>query len=133
MADTLLETARQFATSLDAGDFAAARAILADHCVHVISDATTVIGADAIIESFQVKDASARQRFDEIDYGSHVERTGPASAVVHFIDRLRRGSAWHEYRSRQFLQFSDSGLIESIVHEELPGELEGLRMFERGH
>lgn len=130
MADQLLETARQFAAALDCGDYDTARAHLADHCVYLLSDATTVIGADAIIESFQTKDAAARRRFDEIDYGSHVERTGPASAVVHFTDRLRRGAAWHEYRCRIFLQFGETGLIESILFEESPQERHALRIFE---
>jgi len=133
MVDKILETARRFAAALDTGDYAAARAELADHCVYLISDATTVIGADAIIASFQTKDEAGRQRYDEIDYGSHVERTGPASALVHFTDRVRHGRAWHEYRCRQYLQIGERGLIESILLEELPGEREGLRKFEQDH
>jgi hypothetical protein len=133
MADKLLETARRFAAALDCGDYAAARALLADHCVYLISDATTVIGPDAIIEAFQAKATAARQRFDEIDYGSHVERTGSASALVHFTDRMRHGRAWHEYRCRRYLQIGDGGLIESILLEELPGEREGLRAFAQAH
>jgi hypothetical protein len=129
MADNLLETARRFAAALDCGDYATAHALLADHCVYVISDATTVIGADAIIVSFQAKDEAARPRWDEIDHGSHVERTGPASALVHFTDRVRHRRAWHEYRCRQYLQFGEGGLIESILFEELPGERAGLRKF----
>jgi hypothetical protein len=133
MADKLLETARRFAAALDCGDYAAARAELADHCVYLISDATTVIGADAIIASFQAKDEAARRRWHEIDYGSHVERTGPASALVHFTDRVRHGRAWHAYRCRQYLQIGDSGLIESILFEELPGERAALHKFAKDH
>jgi hypothetical protein len=133
MADQLLETARRFAVALDCADYGGARAELADHCVYLISDATTVIGTDAIIEYFQTKDATARQRFHEIDFGSHVERTGPASALVHFTERMRHGRAWHEFRCRQYLQIGAGGLIESILREELPGEREGLRKFEQDH
>ena len=129
MADKLLETARRFAAALDCGDYAGIRAELADDCVYVISDATTVIGADAILAAVQARAAASRHRWDEIDHGSHVERTGVSSVLVHFTDRVRHRRAWHEYRYRQYLQIGESGRIESILLEELPGEREGLRTF----
>lgn len=130
MSSRFLILARKFAAALDASDYETARPMLAANCVYLVSDATTIVGPDAIIEHFQCADASMRQRFDEADYGSFVQLTGPASAVVDFLDRIRRGTVWHEYRYREYLQFADAGLIESIVHEDIPGENETLRKFE---
>jgi hypothetical protein len=124
-----LTIARRFAAALDAEDYMSARALLAEQCVYETGGAV-VVGVDAIIESYQTNGKAAQRRFDEIEYASYVEKTGPWSAVIDFTDRVRLGSEWHEFRCRQHVKVGQSGLVEKIKHEDLPNEREQLKEFE---
>jgi hypothetical protein len=117
--------AGQFAAALDAEDYDAAFALLAEDCLYDVH-ATRL----AIIESYRASADDARRRFDEVEYLSAVAATGERTAVITFIDRLRLGDQWHEHRCRQHLEINARGLITAITHEELPGEREQLAAFE---
>ena len=129
MTHTILDVAGRFAAALDTEDYSAARALIAESCIYRINDAT-LIGRDAIISSYRANAASATQRFDSVDYRSHVEATGSSTAVIKYTDRLRLGDDFHEFRCRQHVQIGAAGLIEQITHEELPGERQRLEAFE---
>jgi hypothetical protein len=121
--------AGQFAAALDAEDYAAAFALLAEDCLYDIG-AVVHAGRLAITESYRENADDARRRFDEVEYLSAVAATGERSAVITFIDRLRLGDQWHEHRCRQHIELNDRGLITAIMHEELPGQREQLAAFE---
>jgi hypothetical protein len=123
--------ARYFASALDAEDYAAARALLADCCMYQIGDAT-IKGPDAIVNAYRTNGEAAKQRFDEIEYVSEVKTSGPSSAVIDFIDRLRIGDQRHQFQCRQHIRVGGGGLIEEISHEELPNERQRLAAFESG-
>jgi len=92
--------ARRFAADLDEEDYGSARALLAENCVYHTGSATLTT-ADAIIESYRHNGEAARQRFDDIEYSSQAESTAASTAVIAFIERVRLGGEWHEYRCRQ--------------------------------
>ena len=121
--------AGQFAAALDAEDYAAAFALLAEDCLYEINGALRST-RHAIVESYRASAEDARRRFDEVEYLSAVAAAGDDSAVITFIDRLRLGDHWHEHRCRQHLAVNQRGLIAAISHEELPGEREHLAAFE---
>jgi hypothetical protein len=125
----ILTIASDFAAALDAEDYAAARRLLAETCVYRLG-AETIVGPDAIIDSYRTNGESAKQRFNAVEYVSDVELVGPSTAAICYADRLRIGSRWHEFRCRQHVQIGMEGLVEEITHEELPEERQRLKDFE---
>ena len=124
-----LSIAARFAAALDAEDYSAARRLLANTCVYRINNAT-IVGPDAIIDSYQTNGTSAKQRFESVEYFSDVESIGPSMAAIAFTDRLRVGRESHEFRCRQCVHIGWDGLIEEITHQELPHERQRLTDFE---
>ncbi len=114
---------------LDADDFSAARALLADDCVYE-TGSETLRGPDEILASYAGASARARRTFDEVRYESEVESVAGATACVTFTDYLlKAGHRWHRYRCRQELTVGADGRIVRIVHRELPGERQALQAF----
>ena len=124
-----LAIARRFAAALDAEDYWAARELIAEGCVYYPGN-DSIIGRDAIIETYRSAGESAKRRFDAIHYVSDVELSGPSSAVISFTDHLCIGSESHEFRCRQHVRIRLDSLIEEIRHEELPDERQRLDVFE---
>lgn len=129
MSEEVLAIARQFASALDAEDYLAARKLLAHKCVYHINGAT-IVGTDAIIESYRRNGDSAKERFDSVEYLSDIESSGPSAATIVFKDLLRVGNTSHEFSCRQHLRIGLAGQIEEIRHDESPDERERLRDFE---
>jgi hypothetical protein len=121
----VLAIASDFAAVLDADDYAAARRLLAETCVYRLG-AETIVGPDAIIDSYRTNGESAKLRFDAVEYISSVELVGPSTAAISYVDRLRIHSQWHEFRCRLRVQVGLEGLVEEITHEELPEERQRL-------
>jgi hypothetical protein len=124
-----LETARRFATALDAEDYESVPACLAADCVYH-SPGGVLIGPDAIVKSYRDNGAAARMRFERVEFESLVETVGLAEAVITFVDRVRLSGRWHLFRCQQYVRVDVGGLVNEIRHEELPGERERLREFE---
>jgi len=129
MIEDILATARRLAEALDAEDYSAARATLAEGCVYH-TGTTTLVGREAIIGSYRANGEAAHGRFDEIHYASRVDPSETSGAVITYTDRVRCGGEWHEFRCRQHVRIGATGLVEEIRHEELPGERERLQEFE---
>jgi hypothetical protein len=127
----ILQSAQRFAAALDAEDYEGVRATLAADCVYHAPEGLQ-IGPDEIVKSYRQNGASARDRFEKIEYESRVEAIGPTDALITFIDRVTLRGAWHEFRCRQRIRIGAGGLVEQIWHEEIPGERERLRQFEAG-
>ena len=121
--------AGQFAAALDAEDYEAAFALLAEHCLYD-TGAAVHTNRRAIIESYRTNADEARRRFDCVEYLSSVEPIGASSAAIDFLDRLCLGDQWHQHRCRQQIEINDRGQITAISHEELPGERDELAAFE---
>ena len=130
MIEDALATARRLAEALDAEEYSAAPATLAEGCVYHTATAA-LVGPEAVIGSCRANAEAARGRFDEIHYASRADPSGAWGAVITYTDRVRCGDAWHESRCRQHVRIGAAGLVEEIRHEELPGERERLQEFEQ--
>jgi hypothetical protein len=125
----VLAIVQRFAAALDAEDYSSARELLAPNCTYHLGD-DTIVGQNAVVDSYRANGQSAKQRFDSIEYASNVQIAGLSTAIINFTDRIRIGNECHEYRCRQSVTVGSNGLVEGITHEELPRERERLRDFE---
>ena len=87
-------------------------------------------GREAIIASYAASSAWGRERLT-LTYVSEVEPGVGREVPVLFTDDLGHGERTHRYRCRQKFTVGRDGLIERIVHEEIPGEREALEEFFR--
>jgi hypothetical protein len=124
------DIAARFAAALDADDFGAVRPLLGEECRYDVRG-ETLVGPDAILDSYRTASASARRAFDRVTYSSRVVRTDADSATVEFADHLERAGSTHTFRSLQHLTIVD-GVIVAIRHEDLPGEREKLAAYRSG-
>jgi len=127
----ILAIVSRLAHALDADDFTAARACLAEECVYVAPDGTKR-GPDAIVASYAAASAWAQRTFDEVRYASEVgEPMGPTVPVVFTDYVLRAGGRWHRHRCRQEFTVGANGAVVRITHHDLPGERERLDAYLR--
>lgn len=123
------QVVERLAQALDADDFPAARALLADDCVYE-TGSETHHGLDEILASYAAASAWAHRVFDEVRYESAVEPVAGATATVSFTDYLlKAGGRWHRHRCRQEFTLGADGRIARIVHREIPGEREALEAY----
>jgi hypothetical protein len=120
---------RALARALDADDFEAAARWISLGCEY---DARGEIlrGREAIIASYAASSAWGREHLS-VAYTSEVEPPIGREVPVLFTDDLGHGERTHRYRCRQRFTVGGDGLIERIMHEEIPGEREKLEAFFR--
>jgi hypothetical protein len=121
--------AKSFADALDQNDFDRVATLLSPACVYVTRLEGTFTGPDAIVASYRSHDAFAQKLFDRVEYTSTVEMVEGLNAVIRFYDILEKHGQRHSYATRQRIAVNDAGLIESIVHEEIPDESAALFAF----
>ena len=121
------EVAKTFVSMLNRSDFEGARRVLAPHCVYEMRE-DLLVGPDAILASYRGSDDLARGTLDFIQYESHVRET-PSSWAIGYIDRIQHEGKSLVHRCKQIVEIGVHGLIERIVHCDLPGEVEALNSF----
>lgn len=128
MISTTLESARRFATLLEAGRAARLTDLLAPGCVYHTGTGL-VSGPKQIVETYAAAAAKARRQLDEVTYKSQVEVLSPGVAVVNVLARINHLGDRHLYRYRQRLLVDGRGKIYAIAHEELAEERDKLFAF----
>jgi hypothetical protein len=119
------------ARALDADDFPAVRALLAEDCVYELRG-ETLTGAADIVTAYADASSRARRDFDDVRYESEVLEVEGENATVQFTDYLGvAGGHWHRHRCRQRFTVGPGARIVRIVHVDLPGEREALAEFLR--
>jgi hypothetical protein len=113
-------------------DYCAARPFLADDCSYQLRG-TKILGADQIIASYREHGEAGQQKFDQVAYESSVEITGEDSAILHYTDTITHGGETHLHQCRQHILLDGDGRINSILHEDLAGEVAGLTAFKNRH
>jgi hypothetical protein len=108
--------------------------MIAPTCRHDLTTASftaedTLVGPDAIVQSYHQHDTRARHLFDSVDYSSGVETIDGMTAVIRFTDVLMKAGQQHIYSCRQRISVNKSELIESIVQEDIPEETAAARAF----
>lgn len=124
----MLQIARQFAQALDAEDYPAARALLADGCVYTIRGETHR-GPEAIVASYRANGDSGRETFDAIEYESRVEPLNETTAVIRFVDHLTHRGERFTFECEQRITVNEAGRIDAIEHIDLPGQREAFTAF----
>ena len=126
--------AQAFADALDRNDFETAAAMLAPNCRYDLTGASltsegTLLGPDAIVQSYRWHNARAHVLFDRVEYFSVVEEIEGAAAVIRFSDVIEKGTERHTYSCRQRVVVNEAGLIDLIVQLDIPEETAAVRAF----
>jgi len=119
--------AQQFAALVDGTNFDEAAALLAEDCAYQYSEGKYQ-GRDNIINIYRQNHLQSEKIFDERVYSSKVEETAEGTYKIDFIDKIRKGNAWHDFKCYQIVTVED-GKIVAIDHHEYIGETELLRAF----
>src|SRR5688572_8695655 len=132
--DEVRAVAQAFADALDRNNFDCVATMLTPTCRYDLTKASltaedTLVGPNAILESYRKHDATARRLFDRVDYSSVVEAVDGMTAVIRFTDVLEKAGQRHTYWCRQRITVDDAALIESIIQEDIPEETVAVRAF----
>jgi hypothetical protein len=129
----IVEAATRLARALDAEDYVAARRVLDEQCAYTGGPDGDIIGAEAILASYRAHGKEGNTIFDEIIFKSEVRALDEHQAVITYLDRVRIGEHWHDYRCRQQIRIDQHGCVVAIRHEDLPGEGEAIKAFVAKH
>jgi hypothetical protein len=124
-----VDLARQFAAALDKCDYPTAAAFLAKNCQYERPGQETLIGPEAICQSYDESDVNARSKFDSVIYHSQAEAAGPDGVRLTFFDELRVDDASYTFRCGQIVYFGEDQKINRIELAEIPSERERLNDF----
>ena len=124
--ESLRARVKHYAKALDEDDFESAKVYLARNCQYSVGG-KELHGPEAIIQSFREGSDKAKRLFDQVDFGSEILRVDGNRVTIQFTDLIQFKGQSLVYSSKQHLEFGEDGLIVRIVHEEIPGELEGLQ------
>ena len=85
-AEEVSAVTRSFANALDCGDFEKVATMLASTCRYDLTKASftsegTLVGREAIVDSYRWHDARARNMFDRVEYSSIVEAVDGMTAT----------------------------------------------------
>ena len=110
------EIASQFGHSLDQDDFEATKKLLSPNCRYLIGE-KTLIGPDAICQSYEQNMIEGRQKLDVLEWGqSRIEELGDSEFFVHFTDYLTHKGLKYTHRCKQKLSIDQDGQITRIEH-----------------
>ena len=126
--------AQAFADALDRSDFEGVTRMLAPTCRYDLTTASftsedTLVGPNAILESYRWHGARERKLFDRVEYSSVVEAIDGMTAVIRFTDVLEKEGQRHTYSCRQRITVEDSMVIGSIMQEDISSEIVAVRAF----
>lgn len=122
-------TARQFGETLDKDEFDKTATLLAADCEYLIGD-TILVGAEAIVGSYEQNMIEGRQKMDKLEWGeSYIKPISEQEYFVHFTDYLTHKGQKHTHRCQQKLTINKMGKITRIVHIHDPEEQQELNAF----
>jgi hypothetical protein len=123
----MLQIAQEFAALMDQNRFEEAVRLLSDDCKYFIGS-QVLVGPEQIAASYSANYESASKRLDEIIFLSEIVELDQLRFRLCYLDRIRKGSVWHEHRCEQIIKFQGKQIAE-IRHVDLPGELDALQEF----
>ena len=126
---TVTRVATALSQSLDRNDFVGAAMYIATDCIYDVRG-DEIVGSAAILASYADTATWVEKVFDEVRYESTVEEPAGDTVSVLYTDYLMKvPGQWHRHRCRQHLTVGAEGRVVKIVHEDLPGEVEGLERY----
>lgn len=127
-----VDVADRLAQALDDDDYETARALLSPHVVYEVGD-ETLVGPDAVVDSYRAASTMGRQMFDELGYGHETPTpVGEGSFEVRYTDVLTIDDDTHVHYARQEITVGDGG-VTRIVDRPVPGEREKVDEFISRH
>src|SRR5262249_1516401 len=103
---TKLEIAERFAKALDHNQFDRAAAFIDVYCRYTFRD-KRIEGRESIIDAYRTNAEKAAEALDEIQYFSELEDMDEDQVLIKYLDRIRKGAQWHDYRCAQKLTITD--------------------------
>ncbi len=113
--------------SLDQEQYEETLNCLAANCIYD-SPTGEIVGPQAIVASYQHNGDQATKKFDGVDYSHQVAALDDGWFEITFRDDLRIGDRSHTFQCRQRIRVIESSIAQ-IVHQEIPGQREGLNQF----
>ena len=124
-----IEVATLFGRSLDQDNFKLTAAVIHPECRYDMGS-EVLVGAQAICDSYEQNMIEGRNKLDELVWGEcKIVSRSNQSFEVHFTDYLKHAGQSHVHRCMQLLEIDQDGLITSIIHHDLPGEVKALKEF----
>jgi hypothetical protein len=133
IAEKCIDLGAQFAAALDSCDYSRAATYLADLCRYERPGQGTLVGPQAICDSYQESDLRARRRFSWVCYLSAATADESGGVRLTFSDELSSGRATHTFHCAQIVYFDESQKIDRIVLVEMSGERDLLNEFCAAH
>jgi hypothetical protein len=128
-----IEFVEALAQALDADDYEAAAATMADDVVYTIGD-RVLHGPEDIVASYRDASAMARRLFDEVEYDHEVFPTeDPNTFRVSYSDILTAGGETLAHMAEQHVTVSSESGVTNIVNVDVPGEREKVDEFLTRH
>ena len=110
------QVAADFGTALDKDDFEYVKTLLTTDCQYFIGD-TTLVGKNAIADSYEVNMIEGRNKMDKLEWGkSKIEIISETEYFVHFTDYLTHKGEKHVHHCKQKVSINTNGKIFKIVH-----------------
>jgi hypothetical protein len=130
---TSIEYVETLAQALDADDYEAAAATMADDVVYTIGD-RVLYGPAEVVASYRDASAMARRLFDEVAYDHEVFPTDdPNTFRVSYSDILTVGGETLAHMAEQHVTVSPGAGVTTIVNVDVPGEREKVDEFLTRH
>jgi hypothetical protein len=130
---TSIEYVETLAQALDADDYEAAAATMADDVVYTIGE-RVLHGSAEIVASYRDASAMARRLFDEVGYDHEVFPTeDPNTFRVSYSDILTVDAETLAHMAEQHVTVSPGAGVVKIVNVDVPGEREKVDEFLTRH
>ncbi len=128
-----IEYVEALAQALDADDYEAAAATMADDVVYTIGD-RVLNGPEEIVASYREASAMARRLFDEVAYDHEVFPTDePNTFRVSYSDILTVGGETLAHMAEQHVTVLPGAGVTNIVNVDVSGEREKIDEFLTRH
>lgn len=128
-----VEVVETLATALDEDDYDTARSVLDPEVVYEIGG-NTLIGPDAVVDSYRKSSELAHQLFDEVAYDHEILGTDEGAAFrVRYRDLLTAGGETHAHFAEQEVTLGRHWVVVKIVDRPMPAEREKLEEFMARH
>lgn len=127
----LLEFVERFATALDNDDYETAALCMEQDAVYDDNGGKTIVGRDAILESFRDASEWGRSNLDRLTFSHEIDDATPLQ--IRLIDVLACGGEELALDHTMHLLLSDHGLISAVRVAYPPGEEERVSAFFQRH
>lgn len=127
----LLEFVERFATALDNDDYETAARCMEQDAVYDDNGGKTIVGRDAILESFRGASEWGRSNLDRLTFSHEIDDATPLQ--IRLIDVLAYGGEELALEHTMHLLLSDRGLISAVRVAYPPGERDRVAAFFERH